>query len=112
MRHQRLRFEWELGYSRIPNMVHLLEAHGVRVFSLPEHLSDVDAFSFWWQGTPFVLLNTRKSAEPGRFDADHEQVIAVKHRWGVAAMTVTHRLHELGLTTDWTDATTCRRLYP
>jgi Zn-dependent peptidase ImmA (M78 family)/DNA-binding XRE family transcriptional regulator len=154
---QRLRFEWELGYAPVPNMVHLLEAHGVRVFSLPEHLGDVDAFSFWWDGTPFVLLNTRKSAERGRFDAahelahlvvhadydlprgrereweanrfaaaflmpeedvlasglrnaGHEQVIAAKHRWGVAAMALTHRLHELGLTTDWTYTTTCRRL--
>jgi hypothetical protein len=53
----------ELGYRRIPNIVHLLEAHGVRIFSLPEHLGEVDAFSFWWHGTPYILLNTRKSAE-------------------------------------------------
>lgn len=154
---QRLRFQWDMGYSRIPNVIHLLEARGVRVFSLPEHLSEVDAFSFWWDGTPFILLNTRKSYERGRFDAAHELghlvmhseydlprgrereleanrfaaaflmpeedvlsrglrnagpelVLNTKGRWGVAAMALTHRLHELGLTSDWTYTSTCRRL--
>jgi Zn-dependent peptidase ImmA (M78 family) len=43
-------------------------------------------------------------------NAGPEQVIAAKRRWGVAAMALTHRLHELGLTTDWTYTATCRRL--
>ncbi|TIC86381.1 XRE family transcriptional regulator [Nocardioides sp. GY 10127] len=155
---QRLRLEWELGYARIKNAVHLVEAHGVRVFSLPERLTeDVDAFSFWWQGTPYMLLNTRKSYERLRFDVMHElghlvmhgdydlprgrereqeanrfaaaflmpeadilaaglrnagaeKVVAAKHRWSVSAMALTHRLHELGVTTDWTYTSTCRRL--
>jgi Zn-dependent peptidase ImmA (M78 family)/DNA-binding XRE family transcriptional regulator len=154
---RRLRLEWELGHAPIRNMVHLLEGHGVRVFSLPERLADVDAFSFWWQSTPYVLLNTRKSAERGRFDAAHElghlvmhgdhdrppgregeqeanrfaaallmpeddvlaaglrnagveQVLKAKMRWGVAAMALTYRLHELGVTTDWVYTSTCRRL--
>ncbi|MDQ3457377.1 MAG: ImmA/IrrE family metallo-endopeptidase [Actinomycetota bacterium] len=46
---------------------------------MPEHLADVDAFSFWWKGTPFVLLNTRQSAERGRFDAVHELGHLVMH---------------------------------
>lgn len=153
----RLRMEWNLGYARIKNMVHLLEAHGVRLMSLPDHLADVDAFSFWWKGTPFALLNCRKSYERGRFDAAHElghlvmhadydsprgrdreheanrfaaaflmpepdvlatglrnagveQVLAAKERWGVAAMALAHRLHDLGVTSDWTYTMTCRRL--
>lgn len=153
----RLRAEWSLGYARIRNMVHLLEAHGVRVFSLPEHLADVDAYSFWWKETPYALLNTRKTYERGRFDAAHElghlvmhadidtprgrdreheanrfaaaflmpeedvlssglrnagveQVLASKEQWGVAAMALAHRLHDLGVTSDWTYTTTCRRL--
>ena len=154
---RRLRAEWSLGYARVRNMVHLLEAHGVRVFSLAERLADVDAFSYWWKGTPYALLNTRKTYERGRFDAAHElghlvmhadidtprgrdreheanrfaaallmpeedvltcglrnagveQVLAAKERWGVAAMALAHRLHDLGITSDWTYTTTCRRL--
>lgn len=154
---QRLRLEWEMGYAKVPNVLHLLEAHGVRVFSLPEHLVDVDAFSFWWKGTPYILLNTRKSPERGRFDAAHElghlvmhgdydiprgrereleanrfaaaflmpeedvlasglrnanveRVIEAKARWGVAATALAHRLHELGITSDWVYHSTLRRL--
>ncbi|GAA4748342.1 ImmA/IrrE family metallo-endopeptidase [Nocardioides endophyticus] len=154
---QRLRFEWNLGYARVANTVHLLEARGVRVFSLPPRLSDVDAFSFWWRGRPFVFLNTTKSYERGRFDAIYElahlvlhadydlprgrdreleanrfaaaflmpedemlaarlrnanvnRILEAKERWGVSAMALTHRLHGLGITSDWMYATTCRRL--
>jgi transcriptional regulator with XRE-family HTH domain len=41
-----LRNRWGLGERRAPNMVHLLEAHGVRVYSLAQESADVDAFSF------------------------------------------------------------------
>ncbi|WP_082557201.1 XRE family transcriptional regulator [Modestobacter sp. Leaf380] len=154
---RRLRAEWGLGYAPLKNVVHLLEGRGVRVFSLPERLADVDAFSFWWEGAPYVVLNTRKSAERGRFDAAHElghlvmhgdydqpvgrdkerdanrfaaeflmpaddvlsrglrnagveQVLIAKRRWGVAAIALAYRLHELGATSDWLYASTCRRL--
>jgi len=62
-----------------PNMVHLLEAKGVRVFSLDPEYSEVDAFSFWREGTPYVVLNTMKSGERGRFDAAHELGHLVLH---------------------------------
>lgn len=154
---RRVRNEWELGFAKIPNVVHLVEAHGARVFSLPEHLVDIDAFSFWWKNTPYILLNTRKSTERGRFDAAHElghlvmhgdydlprgrereheanrfaaaflmpeegvlasglrnagveRVLESKERWGVSATALAHRLHELGLTSDWTYHSTLRRL--
>jgi len=67
-----LRRAWGLGNAPIPNMVHLLESKGIRVFSLPEEIRDVDAFCTWYEGTPFVFLNTLKSAERSRFDAAHE----------------------------------------
>ncbi|MFJ2202393.1 helix-turn-helix domain-containing protein [Streptomyces violaceusniger] len=63
---------WGLGEATAPNMVHLLEAHGVRVFSLAPDCLDVDAFSTTRHGTPYVFLNTRKTGERGRFDAAHE----------------------------------------
>lgn len=63
---------WGLGVAPISNMVHLLESHGVRVFSLAPEYSDVDAFAFYRGTIPFVFLNTTKTAERSRFDAAHE----------------------------------------
>ncbi|MFC8222990.1 hypothetical protein ACFUTY_33075 [Streptomyces sp. NPDC057362] len=42
-----VRARWGLGNAPIPNAVHRLEAHGVRVFSLSRDRPEVDAFSFW-----------------------------------------------------------------
>lgn len=78
-----LRREWGIGERPIRNMVHLLELHGVRVFSLPPECADeVDAFSIWHGDRPFVFLNTGKSGERGRFDAAHELAHLVLHRHG------------------------------
>lgn len=67
-----LRRMWGLGNAPIPNMIHLLESNGIRVFSLAEEVREVDAFCTWYDGKPFVFLNTIKSAERSRFDAAHE----------------------------------------
>lgn len=78
-----VRAEWNLGAGPIKNMIHALEYHGVRVFSLAEETKEVNAFSCWRQGiTPFVFLNTQKSAEASRFDAAHELGHLVLHRHG------------------------------
>lgn len=152
-----VRARWGLGIRPIDNVLHLLEAQGVRVFSLAEDFLAVDAFSIWWKGTPYVWLNTRKSGERGRFDAAHElghlvlhseertpsgpreeeeanlfaaaflmprssvvgarlahanaqTVLAAKRRWNVSAMALTHRLHEIHLTTDWEYRQACVQL--
>jgi Zn-dependent peptidase ImmA (M78 family) len=152
-----VREQWQLGEMPVGNLVHLLEANGVRVFTLPERLTDVDAFSFWSGSTPYLLLNTRKGGERGRFDAAHElghlvmhadldlpesrtreaeanrfaaaflmpsaaikaqglqhatidRIIQGKKKWSVAAMALTHRLHELGLLTDWEYQSRCKQL--
>jgi Zn-dependent peptidase ImmA (M78 family)/transcriptional regulator with XRE-family HTH domain len=73
-----VRQEWTLGSRPIPNLVHLMEAKGIRIFSLAQECREVDAFSLW-RGQPFVLLNTQKSAEHGRFDAAHELGHLVMH---------------------------------
>ncbi|MDX8469792.1 XRE family transcriptional regulator [Mesorhizobium sp. VK25A] len=75
-----VRRAWGLGELPIKNMVHLLEAKGVRVYSLAIDAVEVDAFSMWRQDRPFVFLNTLKSAEHGRFDAAHELGHLVLHR--------------------------------
>ena len=79
-----VRSSWQLGTGPIDNMVHLLESKGVRVFWLARDLHEVDAFSFWRGGVPYVVLNTMKSGERGRFDAAHELGHLVLHRNGDA----------------------------
>ncbi|MDQ8706726.1 XRE family transcriptional regulator [Streptomyces sp. LHD-70] len=74
-----LRTRWGLGCAAAPNMVHLLEAHGVRVFSLAPDYAEVDAYAVWRGTTPFVFLNMLKSPERGRFDAAHELGHLVMH---------------------------------
>jgi Zn-dependent peptidase ImmA (M78 family) len=75
-----LRQEWGLGEAPIRNLIHLLESRGVRVFSLAIDARQVDAFSFWRNETPFVFLNTGKSAERSRYDAAHELGHLVMHK--------------------------------
>lgn len=77
-----LRAQWKLGEQPVRNMVHLLEARGVRIFSLAERCVEVDAFSLWRGSIPFVFLNTMKSGERARFDAAHELGHLVLHRHG------------------------------
>lgn len=80
-----LRQFWRLGDKPIKNMVHLLEANGVRVFSLSENTKEVDAFSLWRDDVPYIFLNRFKSAERSRFDAAHELAHLCLHKHGGAA---------------------------
>lgn len=75
-----VRESWGIGELSISNMIHLLEANGVRVFSLAENCVEVDAFSFWMDDKPFILLNTMKTPERSRFDAAHELGHLVLHK--------------------------------
>jgi len=73
------RRRWGLGDRPISNMVHLLELKGVRVASINHAYRDIDAFCFFRDVTPYVFLNTSKSAERQRFDAAHELGHLVLH---------------------------------
>lgn len=75
-----LRAHWKLDTHPIKNIVALLESKGIRVYSLAIDAKEVDAFSMWRDGRPFVFLNTFKSAEHCRFDAAHELGHLVLHR--------------------------------
>ncbi len=77
-----LRQKWALGEKPVKNMLHLLEAKGVRVFSLVEETRTIDAFSLWRKRKPYVFLNTMKSAERSRFDAAHELGHLILHQHG------------------------------
>jgi Zn-dependent peptidase ImmA (M78 family)/transcriptional regulator with XRE-family HTH domain len=152
-----VRARWGLGNDPAPNTVHLLEARGVRMCSLPRACLDVDAFSLWLDGIPFIYVNTTKTAERNRFDNAHElghlvlhkekktqlnpesereadrfaaaflmprdsvlarvpanpsvqYVLKAKRIWKVAAIALAHRLHEIGLSTEWHYRMTCIEL--
>lgn len=77
-----LRNYWGYGVKPMGNMIAVLESHGIRVFSLSERGKEVDAFSLWYKGAPFVFLNTMKTVEHGRMDAAHELAHLVLHRHG------------------------------
>ncbi|WP_279580063.1 ImmA/IrrE family metallo-endopeptidase [Fodinicola feengrottensis] len=136
-----------MGERPIGNILHLLEAHGARIYSLTVENNDLDALSFYWHWQPYIFLSTTKSGERGRFDAAHElghlvlhgehevphrpsaeveanrfaaaflmprasvlahglndatvdRILTAKQTWKVAAMALTHRLHELDLLTE------------
>ncbi len=63
---------WRIGERPIGNMIGLLESKGVRVISLSEDTANVNAFSFWRDGKPYVFLNNFKTPESSIFDAAHE----------------------------------------
>lgn len=77
-----LRQKWGLGAKPIKNMLHMLEAKGVRVFSLTENTRTVDAFSMWRRNLPYIFLNTTKTSERSRFDSAHELGHLVLHKHG------------------------------
>ena len=74
-----LRRAWRVGTDALPNLTQLAEAHGVRVMGLPAPEEDVDTFSFWAGGEPFVVLSRSKTAEHTRFDLAHELGHLVMH---------------------------------
>jgi Zn-dependent peptidase ImmA (M78 family) len=74
-----------MGTKPIEHMIKLLESKGVRVFSLAEQHKHVDAFSCWRGNTPYIFLNTFKSAERSRFDAAHELAHLVLHIHGMTS---------------------------
>ena len=66
-----LRTEWDLGCGALPDLLHLLESHGVRVLSLPASLDAVKTFSFWEDGQAFIFL-AAGSRNAQRLDMAHE----------------------------------------
>jgi Zn-dependent peptidase ImmA (M78 family)/DNA-binding XRE family transcriptional regulator len=77
-----LRQKWSVGERPIRHMIRLLEAKGVRVFSLVENTQSVDAFSLWRRDIPYIFLNTTKTAERSRFDSAHELGHLALHKHG------------------------------
>jgi Zn-dependent peptidase ImmA (M78 family)/DNA-binding XRE family transcriptional regulator len=84
---QHVRRAWGLPQGPIPNVVELLEAHGIVVLRLPLDTADVDAFSLPFPDRPIVVLSTDKNDRArSRFDGSHELGHLVLHGeqvWGV-----------------------------
>ncbi len=97
-----LRAEWGLGVLPVKNIVSLLERKGIRVYRLPLEVQDVDALSIPnKEGTPFVFLNTGKSAERMRFDAAHELGHHIIHHYDKAySKNISENLKQLEIEAD------------
>ena len=63
-------FHWITDH--FPSMLNLAEAHGIRAFSMPDVGREVDAFSFVFDGVPYIAVDTHKTPERIRFDIAHE----------------------------------------
>lgn len=77
---EKLRHKWIMGIHPIPNLLKLLEAKGIRIFCYAEPYKNIDAFSYWRNGIPYIFLNTMISAERIRFNASHELGHLILHR--------------------------------
>lgn len=52
-----LRVRWNMGEGPIPDVVRLVEVHGIWVIELPPEERNVDAFSWWSDAHAFIALN-------------------------------------------------------
>ncbi|QQS06057.1 MAG: ImmA/IrrE family metallo-endopeptidase [Fibrobacterota bacterium] len=66
-----VRSKWKLGHDPIPNVLELLEQHGVKVHLL-EGPDDFYGFSGWSGTIPVVVINQRQPPDRIRFTALHE----------------------------------------
>jgi len=79
---EQTRNHFGLGLGPISNVVRLLELKGIILCRLEIPGENIDAFSFWSGGRPFVFLASDKdSAARARYDAAHELGHLVLHRW-------------------------------
>jgi Zn-dependent peptidase ImmA (M78 family)/DNA-binding XRE family transcriptional regulator len=91
-----VRAQWRVPTGPIPDVVDLLERHGVTVIRLPLGSADVDAFSLPFADHPVVVLGSDKNDRArSRFDAVHELAHLVLHGeqiWGMKEVeTQAHR---------------------
>lgn len=87
-----VRSSWGLAPGPVPNVVAVLEEHGILVLRLPLDAAEVDAFSLPFADRPVVVLGGDKGDRArSRFDAAHELGHLVIHGesvWGVKEVEV------------------------
>lgn len=74
-----VRRAWGLGDGPIPELIKLVEAKGVIVLPLANVCREVDAFSTWYQGRPFIMLAMQKTSSRTHFDIAHELAHLILH---------------------------------
>lgn len=89
-----MRAEWRLSDRPVRNVVRLLEAVGVRVFSLGQGRAEVGTFSFVWGGVPYVFLRTRWDAVAQRFSLASELGHLAMHAADNEPAGTPHRIEE------------------
>ena len=92
---RRVRRAFGMPGGPVPNVVEVLEKHGVLLIRLPLDTADVDAFSLPFPDRPVVVLGADKNDRArSRFDCAHELGHLVVHGdqiWGVKE--VEHQAH-------------------
>jgi Zn-dependent peptidase ImmA (M78 family)/transcriptional regulator with XRE-family HTH domain len=82
-----IRATWGIARGPIPDVVGVIESHGIVVMRLPLESSDVDAFSLPFPDRPIIILGADKNDRArSRFDAAHELGHIVMHGeqvWGL-----------------------------
>lgn len=72
---------WHVDAGPIPNVVRLLERHGLVVVRVRTFRTDIDAFSVHFEDRPVIVLGADKGVTArSRFDAAHELGHQVLHR--------------------------------
>lgn len=85
-----LRGRWDLGAQPVGALMPLLEDKGIRIFSLPQDVSEANTFSFWHGHTPFIFLKNGQAPGALRADLAYELAHLVLHRSGQAATKAAH----------------------
>jgi Zn-dependent peptidase ImmA (M78 family)/DNA-binding XRE family transcriptional regulator len=75
-----LRSRWDLGAQPVGALMPLLEEKGIRIFSLPADVEEVDTFSFWHDRTPFIFLKSGQPRDAIRAELAYELGHLVVHR--------------------------------
>jgi Zn-dependent peptidase ImmA (M78 family)/DNA-binding XRE family transcriptional regulator len=67
-----VRKAWGLGLGPIHDPIPLLESVGIRFLPLASEHAEVDAFSFWKSGKPYIVPAMQKASSRTHFDVAHE----------------------------------------
>jgi len=73
------RKHFSIGNGPISDITLLLENHGVIIGHVPLH-AKLDGLSAWFNGRPFILVNSKSTAVRIRFDLAHELGHLILHR--------------------------------
>lgn len=75
-----LRKQWKMGNGPVDSLINVVQKNGIMVSKIHLRLSKLDAFSVWFDGSPFIFLNSGKDTNARtRFDMAHELGHLIMH---------------------------------